>query len=164
MISSSAAGGNDTINGGLGNDTLDGGTGNDTINGNDGNDVITGGLGADIINGGAGSDLINYTMGDGAGSVVGGDDVDTFSIIGTANPEVLDVLFNGTVLTSVEGGTLAQIESVTADLLGGADGLSYGAHGLGGHRQSCDRHGVGLHLHRRDRERNRRLEFGSADR
>ena len=99
-------GGNDTINGGLGNDTLDGGTGNDTINGNDGNDVITGGLGADIINGGAGSDLINYTMGDGAGSVVGGDDVDTFSIIGTANPEVLDVLFNGTVLTSVEGGTL----------------------------------------------------------
>jgi Ca2+-binding RTX toxin-like protein len=123
-------GGTDTINGGLGNDTLDGGTGGDTINGNDGNDVITGGAGNDTINGGAGSDLINYTIGDGAGAVVGGTsggDVDTLAIIGTANSEVLDVILNGGVLTTVEGGSVAQIESITADLLGGADGLSYGA-------------------------------------
>jgi Ca2+-binding RTX toxin-like protein len=123
-------GGNDTINGGAGSDTLDGGTGADIINGNDGNDVITGGLGNDTVNGGAGSDLINYTMGDGAGAVVGGNgagDVDTLNIIGTADPEVLDVIFNGSALTTVEGGSVAQIESVTANLLGGADGLSYGA-------------------------------------
>ena len=37
---------------------------------------------------------------------------------------------------------MAQIESVTADLLAGADGLSYGTGPLGGHRQSCDRHGA----------------------
>lgn len=62
-----AAGGNDTIYGGLGADRLDGGSDNDTIFGDEGNDTLIGGngddqlhaiYGNDIIIGGSGNDAL----------------------------------------------------------------------------------------------------------
>jgi Ca2+-binding RTX toxin-like protein len=127
--------GNDSLVGGDGNDSLVGGAGVDTLNGGNGDDTLTGGAGNDVINAGTGSDIINYTIGDGADAVVGGTgpgvgpantDLDTLNIIGTAGSDTLAVVFNGTVLTGVAGGTVAEIERVNADLLGGSDALSYG--------------------------------------
>ena len=43
--------------------------------------------------------------------------IDTLNIIGTAGNNTLDVVFNGTALTSFEGGTVTGVERVTADLL-----------------------------------------------
>jgi Ca2+-binding RTX toxin-like protein len=118
--------GNDTINGGAGDDVLIGGAGNDNITGDVGNDTITGGTGNDIINAGAGDDLINYSMGDGVDTIIGDTGTDTLKIVGTAGADILDVIYNGSVLTGIEGGTLSGVETVTADLLGGSDTLSYG--------------------------------------
>jgi Ca2+-binding RTX toxin-like protein len=127
--------GNDSLVGGDGNDSLVGGAGVDTLNGGNGDDTLAGGAGNDVINAGTGSDIINYTIGEGADAVVGGTgpgvgpantDLDTLNIIGTAGSDTLAVVFNGTVLTGVAGGTVAEIERVNADLLGGSDALSYG--------------------------------------
>jgi Ca2+-binding RTX toxin-like protein len=117
--------GNDTLNGGTGNDTLLGGAGTDVLNGGEGNDTLAGGLGNDIVNGGEGDDVINYAFGDGADIVDGGAGTDTLNIAGTAAANVLDVLFNGTSLTAVEGGTVTGIEIINADLGAGVDTLSY---------------------------------------
>ena len=127
--------GTDVLNGGDGNDNLSGGAAVDTLNGGAGNDTIAGGAGNDVINAGTGSDVINYTIGDNADAVVGGTspgvgpantDVDTLNVIGTAGSDTLNVVFDGTVLTGVENGTITEIERVNADLLAGADTLSYG--------------------------------------
>jgi Ca2+-binding RTX toxin-like protein len=118
--------GNDTINGGAGDDVLIGGAGNDNITGDIGNDTITGGIGTDIINAGAGDDVINYTMGDGVDTIIGDIGIDTLKITGTTGADILDVIYNGSALTGIEGGTLSGVETVTADLLGGSDTLSYG--------------------------------------
>jgi len=118
-------GGADQISGGNGNDTLDGGVAGDTINAGDGNDTITGGAGADVLQGGNGNDLFLYTMGEGADSVDGGAGTDTLRILGTDGAETLNVVFNGTALTTVENGTVTGVEAVTADLLGGVDTLTY---------------------------------------
>ena len=118
--------GNDTMSGGTEGDSLDGGAGADNLNGDAGNDTITGGAGNDVINAGADDDTINYTMGDGADTVIGDVGTDTLNIIGTPGADTLDVVFNGTVLTGVEGGTVSGIEAVTANLLGSIDTLSYG--------------------------------------
>ena len=64
-------------------------------------------------------------MGDGADAVDGGTGSDTLEIRGSAAADTLDVIYNGTTLTSFEGGTLTGVEAVTADLLGGSDRLSY---------------------------------------
>ena len=79
-----------------------------------------------MINAGAGNDLILYTLGDGADTVIGDLGLDTLKITGTAAADTLAVVFDGTVLTGVAGGTLSGVEIVTADLLGGSDTLSYG--------------------------------------
>ncbi len=122
-------GGGDTINGNGGNDLLNGGAGGDTINGGAGNDAITGGAGGDTLAGGTGDDTFNYTIGDGADAVTGGaNGVDKLNITGTAGNDSLDVVFNGTVLTQFENGTIGGVERVTADLLGNAgagDTLNY---------------------------------------
>ena len=118
--------GNDTINGGAGEDVLIGGSGNDNITGDIGNDTITGGTGNDIINAGPGDDLINYTVGDGVDVIIGDTGADTLKIVGTTGADTLNVVFDGTALTGVGGGTLSGVETVTADLLGGSDALSYG--------------------------------------
>ncbi len=115
----------DTINAGAGNDSVLGGGGADIINGDAGNDTINGEGGIDTINGGAGNDTIHYAIGDGADAVNGGADSDTLHITGSAAANVLNVVLTGTVLTSIEGGAIAGVEVVTADLLGDTDTLNY---------------------------------------
>ena len=128
-------GGNDTINagaandivrGGSGNDTLNGEAGADTLDGEEGNDTLIGGAGNDTVDGGDGSDTVMYTIGDGADMVndTGGSGADTLSIVDNGGGNVLDVTWNGTNLT-FEGGTIAGIESVTANMGGGIDRFSY---------------------------------------
>ncbi len=119
-------GGTDTLNGLGGSDTLDGGAGIDNVNGGDGNDVLAGGAGNDVINAGADNDIITYTIGDGADNINGGLGADSLNVTGTAGSNTLNVVFNGTGLTGVGGGTLVDVETVNADLLGGSDALSYG--------------------------------------
>jgi Ca2+-binding RTX toxin-like protein len=139
----SGAGGDDTIFGGIGNDTLNGDAGNDVLNGDAGNDILNGGAGIDTIHGGtgadtliggagsdslfgdAGNDIFGYTIGDGADVVDGGADLDTLNISGTAANNTLNVIFNGTAITPFEGGTIANVESFVADLLGGTDTLNF---------------------------------------
>jgi Ca2+-binding RTX toxin-like protein len=111
-----------------GADTLmSGGSGNDVLIGGNGADTIYGGSGTDTIVGGAGDDIIHYVVGDGADSVDGGADADTLNILGTSGNNVLDVVFNGSVITAVAGGSVVNVETITADLLGGTDTLSFGA-------------------------------------
>ena len=130
--------GNDTmtVNGGVnildgqgGNDTLNAGGGTDTVSGGDGADTLIGGTGNDLLNGGTGNDTFTYTMGDGADTVDGGTGFDTLNITGTTGNDTLDVVYTGTALTTVEGGTVTGVEAVTANLLdqlvGGSDVLTY---------------------------------------
>jgi len=137
--------GNNVLDGGLGigNDSIDGGAGNDTISGGGGDDHLIGGAGADSIDGGAGTDTIiggtgndtllggdgndgfSYTFGDGIDAISGGQGTDALSIIGTTANNTLSVTFDGTSITSFTGGTINGIESITADLSGGTDTLSY---------------------------------------
>ncbi len=116
-------GGADNISGLGENDLLDGGAGADNIQGGAGNDTIIGGTGGDQLSGQGGDDIFNYAFGDGADTVDGGADTDRLNIAGTLANNTLGVVFNGTSLTNFAGGTLANVEAVTADLLGnGATG------------------------------------------
>ncbi len=120
--------GNDTVNGGIHDDVLFGQSGADSLYGGDGNDQLDGGSGTDRAYGGNGNDLFLYTVGDGSGVMDGGADSDQLQISGTGSSETLDVTFNGTELTAVEGNTLTSIETVTANLgSGSSDRLSYSA-------------------------------------
>ncbi|MGH6690301.1 MAG: beta strand repeat-containing protein [Gammaproteobacteria bacterium] len=113
------------IDGQGGNDTISGGGGADTLIGGLGNDTLIGGAGNDNLFGGAGDDTVVYVIGGGANTVDGGTGSDTLSITGTGGNNTLDVIFDGTVLTNFEGGTVTGVESITADLLGGVDRLTY---------------------------------------
>ncbi len=117
----------ETLTGTAFDDDISGLAGNDTINALAGDDLITGGTGNDTLNGGDGNDTFTDTLGDGADTVNGGAGTDTLNIIGTAAAETLTVVFNGTALTSVAGGTVTGVEAVTANLAGGTDTLNYGA-------------------------------------
>jgi Ca2+-binding RTX toxin-like protein len=98
-----------------------------TFNGTPGADLITGNGGNDILNGNGGDDTFFYNMGNGADTVNGGAGIDTFAIAGGGGNDTLDVVFNGTSITSVEGGAVSNVEIFTVNLDGGADRLSYGA-------------------------------------
>jgi Ca2+-binding RTX toxin-like protein len=117
--------GNDNLSGNGGDDTLFGQAGNDTLNGGAGNDNLNGGSGNDTVNGDAGNDTVNYVIGDGIDTVNGGADLDKLSLTGTAGADSLDVIFNGTSIIQFEGGTVTNVESVIADMLGGTDMLDY---------------------------------------
>ena len=106
-------------------DTILGNGGADSVSGLGGNDTINGGAGNDTLNGDEGNDTFLYTIGNGADVVDGGTDLDTLNISGLASNDVLDVAFIGTALTLVEGGSIANVERVVADLLGGTNTLSY---------------------------------------
>ena len=121
----SGLGGADTLIGGLGNDSLDGGAGNDQLDGGAGDDTLDAGTGSDIVAGGGGSDTISFTIGDGVPTIDGGTGSDILNVVGTGGNNTLDAIFDGTVLTDFEGGTVVGVESVTADLLAGTDRLSY---------------------------------------
>jgi len=104
------------------------GTGNAAANvliGNTGANTLNGLGGNDTIQAGAGNDTINYAIGGGIDTVDGGDDIDTLNITDGSNNNTLDVLYDGTVLTAVEGGTISNIEIVNANMGGAADTLSY---------------------------------------
>ena len=103
-------GGNDVLNGLGGNDILDGGAGADVIVAGAGNDLIIGGTGNDSLDAGAGDDVIAYTFGDGIDSLDGGAGFDTLNITGTAANNVLNVIFDGTSITAVEGGPVAGVD------------------------------------------------------
>ena len=78
------------------------------------------------MSGSAGNDTIRYAVGDGGDTIDGGADTDTLLILGTAGGNDLSIDFNGTSITQVGGaGSIANVELVTADLLGGADTLTY---------------------------------------
>jgi Ca2+-binding RTX toxin-like protein len=117
--------GNDNLMGGEGNDQLFGGIGTDSIDGGAGNDTIVGGAGNDTLLGGDGNDSFSYAFGDGVDTFSGGTGADSLNISGTTGNDALSVVFNGTSITSFTGGTITSIESITADLAGGTDTLSY---------------------------------------
>jgi Ca2+-binding RTX toxin-like protein len=120
----------DTLNGLGGNDNLFGQTGADTLNGGAGNDILVGGTGADIVNGGTGNDTLRYTVDtDGNDTVNGGADSDTLVLTSNGGDETLTVTYNGTSITNFEGGTVTNVESVTANLGAGIDTLTYTAPG-----------------------------------
>ena len=102
-----------------------GGAGADTLTGHAGDNVLSGGLGNDTLTGGAGNDTFNYALAHGADAVQGGPGADTLNITGSAGHNVLDVVYDGTALTTFEGGTVTQVEAVTANLRDGTDTLSY---------------------------------------
>ncbi|WP_460894891.1 peroxidase family protein, partial [Ramlibacter monticola] len=111
--------------GGAGNDTLRGSTAANTIDGGAGNDTLSGGVGNDNISGGDGDDTINYTFNDGVDALNGGAGSDRLNITGNAAGNVLAVTISAGTLTSALGMSLLNIETATADLLGGVDTLSY---------------------------------------
>jgi Ca2+-binding RTX toxin-like protein len=59
--------------------------------------------------------------------VDGGTGTDTLAVTGNGGGETLGVVFSGTAITSVSGGAVLNVESVTANLGAGTDTLSYGA-------------------------------------
>jgi Ca2+-binding RTX toxin-like protein len=127
-------GSNNRLDGGAGNDVLSGGVGTDTLIGGDGDDILNGGVNEDNINGGAGNDTINALYGDFPGSggndtVDGGADIDTFNVtwLTPAADMTINVGFNGTALTFMNGSVLSNIEIVNVDISGGfgQDTLAY---------------------------------------
>ncbi len=117
--------GDDAIYGMGGNDLINGGDGVDFIDGGAGNDTITGGAGNDVLLGGAGNDTFNYVIGDGSDIIVGGSGADSLAISGTGGSDTLSVLVSGNTITQFNGSTVASVETVAANLGGGADTLSY---------------------------------------
>ncbi|WP_271254232.1 esterase-like activity of phytase family protein [Pseudanabaena sp. Chao 1811] len=99
----------------------------DTFTGTNGQDIISGLGNNDILNGLNGDDIFRYTIGDGKDIVDGGSGNDTLDILGTDNTETLSVVFNGTPVSIIAGGTVTNVESVNVDLLGGIDTLFYGS-------------------------------------
>ena len=129
----SGGSGDDDLDGGAGNDDIDGGSGNDMIWGGDGNDTIDGGSGNDTIAGGAGDDVISGGSGN---DLLFGNDGDDILFGGSGNDTLRgglgdDTMTGGTgadifVLAVGEGTDTITDFSVGRDLIGLADGLSFG--------------------------------------
>lgn len=122
-----ASGFTDWVSGDDGNDAISTGDLADVLLGGAGNDTLTGGTGNDTVRGGAGNDTINYTVGsDGVDVVDGGGDFDTLVLTSDAGDQILTVGFDGVAITTVDGGTISSIESITANLgAGTGDRLIY---------------------------------------
>src|SRR5262249_17825606 len=110
--------------------------GNDIINGGAGADSINGGPGNETLNGGAGNNTIEYLLGhhvwpgNGIDMIDGGPDHDTLRHLAAGSPceggnHNLYVDRWCGVITSIEGGTLTNVESVVLDLFDGEDRLDY---------------------------------------
>ena len=122
----------ENFTGGSGGDTITGTGGANILRGGDGNDTINGAGGNDQLFGDGGDDTFTYTIGGGADAIDGGAGTDTLNILGVANNDVLDVIYNGGLLiSSFEGGTVTGVETITANLGGNADTLSYAGSGAG---------------------------------
>lgn len=118
-------GGANVLTGGGEEDVINGAGGNDTLSGLAGNDTLNGGAGSDALNGGDGADTFLYTIGNGADTVDGGAGADRLAVSGTNNSDTLNVVYAGGAITRLEGGAIVGVESITANLGGGADTLSY---------------------------------------
>lgn len=120
-------GGADVLAGAGGADIINGGGGGDTITGDGGNDILNGGGGNDTVSGNGGDDTIIYDINGGGNDTISGNaGTDTLAIIDTGGGDTLSVAFNGTVITQIEnGGSIATIEAVTANLGAGTDTLQY---------------------------------------
>lgn len=71
---------NSVLVGGAGNDSLQGGLGADILAGDAGDDTLTGGGGNDFLDGGPGTNLLSGGLG-----------VDTWVILGSIDPDIIDV-------------------------------------------------------------------------
>jgi Ca2+-binding RTX toxin-like protein len=115
--------------GGAGSNHLTGTSSVNRLTGGASDDFFNGGASNDILNGLAGNDTFTYTMGDGADVIDGGThttgDTLNIGVIGAAVNDMLDVIYNGTALTQVEGSSISNVEFVNANLNGGNDTLSY---------------------------------------
>ncbi len=97
-----------------------------TNSGNSTGVTLTGSAKADVIIGGSGNDIVNYVVGSGADSVNGGNGTDKLVVAGTAGNDTLSVIVSGDKITQLAGGSITNIEQVTADLgAGTGDTLSY---------------------------------------
>ena len=123
---------NDVLIGGNDNDALTGGGGIDILIGGSGNDSIQGNEGADIVTAGAGTDVILWNDGDGADSINGEADADTFVMIGSAaaanafvvTPAGANITVQHTA-GDVETLTLTSIESISFNGGSLADTLTF---------------------------------------
>ncbi len=120
-----------TLTGGGEEDVINGNGGNDTLNGLGGNDTLNGGAGNDTLIGDFGADAFVYAIGNGADSVDGGPGVDRLTVSGTGNSDTLDVIYAGGAITSLGGGAVTNVETITANLGNGADTLSYAGTAVG---------------------------------
>jgi Ca2+-binding RTX toxin-like protein len=117
-----------TVDGGAGNDTLRGGNGNDRLLGGDGNDFVDGNQGSDTALLGAGDDTFQWDPGDGSDIVEGQDGADALAFNGSNINEKMEASANGSrVRFTRDIGAIVMdlnnVESIDADLLGGADSL-----------------------------------------
>jgi VCBS repeat-containing protein len=135
---------NNSITGNDGSNMLAGAAGNDTINGGGGADTIyyevgTGGTQPSLPAGAYDAYpywYLNWQPSDGIDTIDGGADYDTLRIFGTplvyddtlwwpyyGGNSVLNVVVMDGAITSINGGTVANVESVTLDLGAGEDPL-----------------------------------------
>jgi Ca2+-binding RTX toxin-like protein len=117
-----------TVDGGAGNDTLLGSNGNDFLLGGDGNDFVDGNLGSDTALLGAGDDTFQWDPGDASDVVEGQDGSDVLVFNGNNANEKMEAAANGTRVrfTRDLGNVvldLNRVESIDAEMLGGADTL-----------------------------------------
>ena len=120
-----------TLDGGAGNDTITGGDGADTLLGGDGNDTVTGGRGNDTASLGAGDDTFVWNPGDGSDTVSGGSGVDTLLFNGANVNENINIAKSGGGVTFTRDVgnivmSLAQVEKIDFNALGGADTVTIG--------------------------------------
>jgi Ca2+-binding RTX toxin-like protein len=117
-----------TVDGGAGNDRLLGGNGNDVLLGGDGNDFADGNQGSDTALLGAGDDTFQWDPGDGSDIVEGQDGADVLAFNGSNVAEKMEASANGSrVRFTRDIGAIVMdlndLESIHAQLLGGADSL-----------------------------------------
>lgn len=101
-----AAGGNDTIDGGIGADSIEGEGGDDSLLGGANDDFVYGGSGDDTLSGGSGDDQL--FGGDGVDQLFGGSGGDSITT-GSGNDSVVagsgdDVVFGGANVDTIFGG------------------------------------------------------------
>lgn len=98
----------------------------ENFTGGSGGDTITGSTANNVLNGGLGNDLFTYAIGGGIDTIDGGDGAsDALHVTDGGNSSTLDVVWNGTTLTQVEGGSVTNVEVFTAALGGGTDTLNF---------------------------------------
>ncbi len=121
-----AAGGDDTLFGGLGNDLITGGTGNDSLLGEDGNDTLDGGDDNDLLFGGIGNDSISG----GAGNDSAQGDAGNDTLAGGTGNDSLYGGGNDDLINGDAGNDLLQGDTGNDTLIGGdGNDIAYGGDG-----------------------------------